>query len=199
MSHSDQPKNENGCDFSHLKPSEVFEYPSQASKIIWGVNSNNISEVSSQIIEFITTSKITIQMAIHLIATFSLIREKDIKLFAELYFNISNKFSCNYKPTNRNVATLLYYNGIKFEGFEPRKKKGEILNIFSKESPLYYIAWDKVDELKSKFPKLALNREIDYIFTPLNCAIKYGSELCFNYLKNMGAKYNISSPRLAVQ
>ena len=35
--------------------------------------------------------------------------------------------------------------------------------------------------------------------TPLDCAIKYGSELCFNYLRNMGTKYTGESSVFAVQ
>ena len=77
-------------------------------------------------------------------------------------------------------------------------KEEEILNLYSKESPLYYIAWDKVDELKSKFPNIDVNNRID-LLTLLDCSIKFGSELCFNYLKNKGAKYSINSERYAVQ
>ncbi|EAY17209.1 hypothetical protein TVAG_291610 [Trichomonas vaginalis G3] len=188
-----------GCDFSHLKPNEVFEYPDQASKIIWGVNSKNITQVTSQIIELITTSKISIQIALNLIDVFSSIRHKDIKLFTELYFDISNKFSFTLKPKNSNLTALLYYKGLKLQELAPFRKQEEYLTLFPKTSPLYYIAYDKVDELKTKFPKLKVNKEMDHDFTPLDCAIKYGSELCFNYLKNMGAKYDISSPILACQ
>ncbi|EAX87272.1 hypothetical protein TVAG_058900 [Trichomonas vaginalis G3] len=74
----------------------------------------------------------------------------------------------------------------------------EILNLYSTESPLYYIAWDQVNDLKSKFPNLDINKMINNI-TPLNCAIKYGSELCFNYLKNLGADYTDNSEEYAVQ
>ncbi|EAY09503.1 hypothetical protein TVAG_102520 [Trichomonas vaginalis G3] len=77
-------------------------------------------------------------------------------------------------------------------------KEKEILNLYSTESPLYYIEWDKVNDLKSKFPNLDINREIKNI-TPLDCSIKYGSELCFNYLKNLGAKYAKYSEKYAVQ
>ncbi|EAX99764.1 hypothetical protein TVAG_367600 [Trichomonas vaginalis G3] len=78
-------------------------------------------------------------------------------------------------------------------------KEEEILNLYSTKSPLYYIAWDKVDDLKSKFPNLDINEQIDYYITPLDCAIKYGSELCFNYLKNLGAQYTDNSEEYAVQ
>ncbi|EAY01557.1 hypothetical protein TVAG_217950 [Trichomonas vaginalis G3] len=196
MSSSESP-NEIGCDFKDIKPIKVFEYPSQASKIILGVDSNNILQISSQIIELITNNKISIQMALYLINVFSQIRVKEIKLYTELYLNISNKFSCIIQPKYLKLATLLYYKGLKFENFEPQITEEEIMNLYSTESPLYYIAWDKVDDLKSKFPKLDVDKEIDDI-TPLDCALRYGSELCFNYLKNLGAKYTRDSEEYAV-
>ncbi|EAY08667.1 hypothetical protein TVAG_079250 [Trichomonas vaginalis G3] len=78
-------------------------------------------------------------------------------------------------------------------------KEEEILNLYSTDSPLYYIAWDKVDDLKSKFPNLDIERGNDYTITPLECAILYGSELCFNFLKNLGAQYSDRSDKYAVQ
>ena len=84
MSSSEQSKTETGCDFIDIKIIEVFNYLSQASKFIWSVNSNNILQISSQIIEFITNSKISIQMALYLIDNLSQIRAKEIKLFSEL-------------------------------------------------------------------------------------------------------------------
>ncbi|EAY00408.1 hypothetical protein TVAG_114120 [Trichomonas vaginalis G3] len=199
MSSSEQPKNENWCIYSDLKPIKVFEYPDQATKIIWVVNPNNILQISSQIIELITTYKITLQMALYLIDVISKIRVKNIKLFTELYKKILNEFSCIIKPENERLATLLYYKGFDFENFEPEMKEEEILNLYSTESPLYYIAWDKVNDLKSKFPNLDIIKKIDYQITSLDCAIKYGSELCFNYLKNLGAKYTKHSEEYAVQ
>ncbi|EAX93972.1 hypothetical protein TVAG_429020 [Trichomonas vaginalis G3] len=77
-------------------------------------------------------------------------------------------------------------------------KEEEILNIYPTDSPLFYIAWDKIDELKRKFPNLDVNKYIQPEY-PLNCAIQYGSELCFNYLKNLGAEYNKTSEKYAVQ
>ena len=139
MSSSEQSRNEAECVFSDIKPIEVFEYPSLASKIIWGVNSNNILEISAQIIEFIKNNKISIQMSLYLIDIISQIREKDIKLFAELYQKISNEFSCIIKPKNWKLVTLLHYRGFKFENFAPKMKEEEILNLYSTESPLYYI------------------------------------------------------------
>ncbi|KAI5491662.1 protein ubiquitination, partial [Trichomonas vaginalis G3] len=197
MSSSEQPKNVNWCISNDLKPIKVFEYPDQASKIIWGVNSNNIIQISSQIIELTTTHKISIQMALYLIDIFSQILVKEIKLFSELYQKISNTFSYIHEPKNKRLATLLHYKGIKFEKFEPEMKEEEIFNLYPTDSPLYYIAWDKVDDLKSKFPNLDINEKIDNI-KPLNCAIKYGSELCFNYLKNLGAQYTDYSEECAV-
>ncbi|EAX91555.1 hypothetical protein TVAG_410680 [Trichomonas vaginalis G3] len=197
MSSSEQTKNEVGCDFNDIKPIEIFEYPSQASKHIWNLNSNNILQTSSQIIEFIKSNKIPIQMTLHMIDIFSQIREKDIKLFTELYKKILNEFSCLIKPKNEKLATLLYYKCFNFEIFKPEIEE-EIVNLYSTESPLYYIAWDNIDDLKSKFPNLDINKMIKNI-TPLNCAIKYGSELCFNYLKNLGAKYTEYSEINAVQ
>ncbi|EAX99567.1 hypothetical protein TVAG_104480 [Trichomonas vaginalis G3] len=79
------------------------------------------------------------------------------------------------------------------------EEEEQILNLYSTESPLYYIAWYKVDDLKSKFPNLDIKEKIDYEITPLDCAIKYGSELCFNYLKNLGAQYTSESEKYAVQ
>ncbi|EAX81052.1 hypothetical protein TVAG_305070 [Trichomonas vaginalis G3] len=195
---SSEPKNENWRNYSDLKPINVFEYPDQASKIIWGINCNNIIQISSQIIELITTHKIPIQMALYFIDIFSQIRIKEIKLFSELYQKILNAFSYIYKPQNNKLATLLHYQGFKFENFEPIMKEEKILKLYSTESPLYYIAWDKVNDLKSKFPNLDINQEINDI-TPLDCAIKYGSELCFNYLKNLGANYTNKSEKYAVQ
>ncbi|EAY23659.1 hypothetical protein TVAG_119960 [Trichomonas vaginalis G3] len=194
MFSSEQPTNENECNYSDLKPIKVFEYPDKASKIIWSVNSNNILQISSQIIELITTLKIPIQMALYLIDIFSQIRVKEIKLFSELYQKISNAFSYIRKPNNEKLAELLRY-----QNSAPTIEEEKILNLYSTESPLYYIAWDKVDELKSRFPNLDINKEIDMKFTPLDCAIKYGSELCFNYLKNLGAKYTDYSQKYALQ
>ena len=198
MFSSEQPTNENECNYSDLKPIKVFEYLDQASKTIWGVNSNNILQISSQIIEFITNNKISIQMAVYLIDIFSQIRVKDIKLFTELYKQILNEFSCLIKPENEKLATLLYYKGFKFENYEPEMNEEEILNIYSTDSPFYYVAWDRVDDLKNKFPNLDINQEINEI-TPLDCAIKFGSVLCFNYLKNVGGKYTSNSEEYAMQ
>ncbi|EAX99134.1 hypothetical protein TVAG_115380 [Trichomonas vaginalis G3] len=198
MSSSEQLKNENLCIYNDFKPIKVFECPDQASKIIWSVNSNNIKQISSQIIELITTHKITIQMALHLIDIFSPIRDEEIKLFFILYQKISNAFSYINEPVNKRLTTLLHYQGFKFENFKPKMKEDEILNLYSTESPLYYIEWDKVDDLKSKFPNLDINQEIKNI-TPLDCSIKYGSELCFIYLKNLGAQYTKDSEKYAVQ
>ncbi|EAX88366.1 hypothetical protein TVAG_408860 [Trichomonas vaginalis G3] len=178
MSSSLQPGNKIECYFSDIKPIEVFKYPSQASRIIWGVNSNNILQSSLQILDFIKTSKIPIQMALYLIDIFSQIRVKEIKLFSELYQKLSNAFPHMYEPKNKKLIELLHY---QFENSE--QKIEEILNLYSTESPLFYIAWDKVDDLKNKFPNLDINNNIDQEITPLGCAIKYGSELCFNYLK----------------
>ncbi|EAX98807.1 hypothetical protein TVAG_479790 [Trichomonas vaginalis G3] len=198
MFSSEQPKNENECNYSDLKPIKVFEYLDQASKTIWGVNSNNILQISSQIIELITTHKIHFKSALYLIDIFSQIRFREIKLFSELYQEVSNRFPGIIKPENEKLAALLHYKGFKFENFEPEMKEEEILNLYSTESPLYYIAWDKIDDLKSKFPNLDINEEINYI-TPLDCAIKCGSELCFNYLKNLGAYYTKKSEEYAIQ
>ncbi|EAX89502.1 hypothetical protein TVAG_324810 [Trichomonas vaginalis G3] len=198
MSSSEQSKNENVCYFGDIKPIKEFEYPNQASKIIWGVNSNNILQISSQIIELITNNKISIQMAVYLIDIFSQIRVEDLKLFTELYKQILNKFSCLIKPENEKLATLLYYKGFKFENYEPKMKEEEILNRYSTETPLYYISLDRVDDLKNKFPNLDINQEINDI-TPLDCAIKFGSELCFNYLKNVGGNYTSNSEEYAMQ
>ncbi|EAX78909.1 hypothetical protein TVAG_537920 [Trichomonas vaginalis G3] len=199
MSSSGQLTNESEYEFNNLTPIEVFKYPSQASKIIWEVNSNNILESSSQIIDLIKSNKIKIHTAIYLIDNFSEIRDKDIKLFAELYLKLSNEFSYITKPENKKLAALLHYKGFKFEKFVPKMKEEEILNIYSTESPLYYIAWDKVDDLKNKFPKLDDDLKIDNEITPLDCSIKYGSELCFSYLKNLGAVYTDDSQKYAVQ
>ncbi|KAI5503252.1 spectrin binding [Trichomonas vaginalis G3] len=199
MSSTKQPVNEGECNFSSLKPIEPFKYPSQASKIISEVNSNNILTSSAEIIDLIKTNKISINMAIYLISAFSEIREKDINLFSEFYQKISNEFSCVIKPNNIKLATLLHYKGFNFEKFKPKMTEEAILNLYSKESPLYYIAWDLVDDLKSKFPNLKINTKVDDEIKPLDCAIKYGSELCFNYMKNLGAKYTKHSEEYAVK
>ncbi|EAY21652.1 hypothetical protein TVAG_014190 [Trichomonas vaginalis G3] len=93
---------------------------------------------------------------------------------------ISDEFSYIYEPKNNRLESMYFGN------------------LYSTESPLYYIAGDKVDELKSKFPKLDINKSLNDI-TLLDCAIKYGSELCFNYLKNLGANYTSNSEKYAVQ
>ncbi|EAY11052.1 hypothetical protein TVAG_044760 [Trichomonas vaginalis G3] len=198
MTSSEQPKNENWFNCCGLKPINVFKYPSQASKIIWGVNYNNILQTSSQIIELIKSNKIPIQMTLNLIDIFSQIRDKEIKLFSELYQKISNAFSYINEPENEKLATLLHYQGFKFENFKPKMTEAEILNLYPQKSPLYYIAWDKVDDLKCKFPNLDINQETNDI-APLDCAIRYGSELCFIYLKNLGAQYTRYSERYAIQ
>ena len=123
-------------------------------------------------------------MSLHLIDVISQIHVKEIKLLSELYQKILNEFSCIIKPENEKLAMLLYCKCSEFE--------------YPIESPLYYILCDKVDELKSKFPNLDINKRIKDI-TPLDCAIKYGSELCFNYLKNLGAEYTDNSEKYAGQ
>ena len=109
MSSSEESRKETGCDFNDIKPIKVFEYPDQASKIIWGVDSNNILQTSSQIIELITNNKISTQMALYLIDIISQIRVKEIKLFSELYQKISNAFSYIHEPENKILATLLHF------------------------------------------------------------------------------------------
>ncbi|EAY18632.1 hypothetical protein TVAG_062370 [Trichomonas vaginalis G3] len=185
-------------DFSNRKPIEVLKYPDQASKVIFGVSPTNIIQTSSQTIELIKNKKITIQMAIHLIQIFSKIRPKKIQLFAELYQNISNEFSHFIKPKNKKLAALLYYRGFRFESYEPEIEEEKIINLYPIESPFYYIAWDKIDDLKNKFPNLEINTRASDGLSPLDCAIKYGSELCFNFLKNIGAKYSRESSSYAV-
>ncbi|EAY23571.1 hypothetical protein TVAG_119070 [Trichomonas vaginalis G3] len=138
-------------------------------------------------------------MALCLIDNLSKIRVKEIELFAELYQKISNEFSFIIKPNNERLATILHYKGLRFENFVAKLTQEEILNLYSTETPLFYIAWDKVDDLKNKFPNLELAKKINDEITPLDCAIKYGSELCFNYLKNIGAKYTYQSIKYAVQ
>ncbi|EAY01437.1 hypothetical protein TVAG_490250 [Trichomonas vaginalis G3] len=162
---------ESEYDFSNFKPIEIFTYPNQVSKTIWNFNSNNILQTTSQIIDLINNNKVPIQMVLYLIDNISKSRAKEIELFAELYQNISNKFSCIIKPSNERLATLLHYKGIKFENFQPFMKEEEILNLYSTESPLYYIAWDKVDELKCKFPNLNFDPIKDHEFSPFDCAI----------------------------
>ncbi|EAY11138.1 hypothetical protein TVAG_359180 [Trichomonas vaginalis G3] len=130
-------------------------------------------------------------MALYLIDTISTLRVKNIAEYAKFYQNISKEFSLTIKPENKDLATLLSYNG-----FEPNKKEEDILNIYKKDSPLYFIAWDKIDDLKSKFRKLDVNKICDGL-TPLECACKFGSELCFKYLKNKGAKYTENTAELA--
>ncbi|EAY04329.1 hypothetical protein TVAG_069780 [Trichomonas vaginalis G3] len=199
MPKSKRSVNATECDFNDMKPIEVFKYPSQTSKIICDVNTNNLLQISSQIIDLVKTNKVTIQMVLYLIDAFSQIRVKEVKLFTELYLKLSNEFSCIIQPRNEKLAALLHYQGLKFENFEPKKKEEEILNIYSTESPLYYIVCDKVDDLKSKFPDLDLKQMYAKELTSFDCAIKYGSELCFNYLKNLGAKYTDYSVKYAVQ
>ncbi|EAY11498.1 hypothetical protein TVAG_248650 [Trichomonas vaginalis G3] len=103
------------------------------------------------------------------------------------------------RPKNYKLTSFLYYKGIKFEDSEPYYSEERIQNLYETDSPLYYIAWDKIDELKSKFPKLKVNKKIDFEITPLDCAIKYGSELCFNYLKNQGGEYTEKSAEYAIK
>ena len=70
MTSSKQEPIENNIDFSDLKPIEVFKYHSNASKLIYEVNYNNISEHSSQIIDLIRTSKISIKRVFNYLANF---------------------------------------------------------------------------------------------------------------------------------
>ncbi|EAY13128.1 hypothetical protein TVAG_444110 [Trichomonas vaginalis G3] len=199
MSSSGASKSEINQDFSNITPVEEFKYPNQASKMIWQVNSNNILQISSQIIELIKANKINIEMAFYLIDVFSEIREKDIKLFAELYQTISNAFSRIIKPENNKFTDLLCYKGIKFEKYEPYlEEEDKILNFYETDSPLYYMAWDKIDELKRKFPNLDVNDKTDLI-TSFDCAIKFGSELCYNYMKNKGGRYTENSAKYAAE
>ncbi|EAX99561.1 hypothetical protein TVAG_104420 [Trichomonas vaginalis G3] len=201
MSDSEQLSAGLDQDISDIKPAEAFVIPSQASKTIWDVNANNILQISSQIISLIKNNKISIQMVLHLIDVFSILRVKNIQYYAELYQKISTEFSYNKCPKNDELSKMLYCKGFIAGDFNPcfyQATEEEILNIYDTESPLYYIAWDKVDELKIKFPNLDINKKIDYEITPLDCAIKYGSDLCFNYLKNMGAMYTEKSSKYAV-
>ena len=93
MSSSESPKTEIKQDFSDITPNDVFKYPNEASKIIWQVNSSNILQSSSKIIDLINSNKITVEMAFYLISFISKLRAKDIKLFAELYQKMSSTFS----------------------------------------------------------------------------------------------------------
>ncbi|EAY03764.1 hypothetical protein TVAG_072570 [Trichomonas vaginalis G3] len=184
--------------YNNIQPITVLEYPDQASKIIWSVTPNNISISSSQIKNLIKTNKISADLAFRLIDIASQIRVKDIKLFTDFYQQLSNEFSYTPSPKCLRLATLLYYRGYHFPNFSPSMKEEEVLNIYSIDSPLYYIAWDKVDDLKSKFPDLDINKKIDNL-SPLDCAIQYGSERCFNYLYYKGAYYSSDSQKYAVQ
>ncbi|EAX89846.1 hypothetical protein TVAG_448770 [Trichomonas vaginalis G3] len=193
------------------KPLEVFEYPIQASNIIWEVDSSNLAESMTKIINLIKDKKIPVQMALYLIDCTSVLKRKLIAEYTEFYEKISKKFSIMIRPFNFKMAILLYYRGLKFDKFspevdtkyyetvDPQSKQEEILNIYSKDSPLYYIAWDKIDELKAKFPDIDINEQINREVTPLECAIQYGSELCFNYFRNLGAQYTKKCARCAIK
>ncbi|EAY08405.1 hypothetical protein TVAG_269310 [Trichomonas vaginalis G3] len=183
---------------SDKTPTEEINYHNRASKMINELNSDNIFIAFSEITNFIKKYKMSVQYALSLIDSFSHIRPNDIKLFTELYFKLSNYFSCIIKPKNEKLTTLLHYKGLKFENFEPKINEEEILNIYPTESPLYYIVWDKVDELKSNFPNIEIDQKINEI-TPFDCAIKYGSKLCFNFMKSLGAKYTDESAKYAIQ
>lgn len=138
-------------------------------------------------------------MVLFLIDNISTLRVKYISSYTGLYQRILNEFSCIVKPMNGKLATLLFNKGFKFDNFKPQMNEEEIINLYDKESPLYYIAWDKIDELKTKFPTLEINPENVNIITPLDCACKFGSELCFNYLRNEGAIYTEESAKYALQ
>ncbi|KAI5519933.1 protein ubiquitination, partial [Trichomonas vaginalis G3] len=147
--------------FSELKPLEVFKYPYQASSILWGVNSSNFSDSISQIADLIKTEKTPIKMALYLIDIFSNMRVKNIAIYAQIYKKLITDFSISVTPSNQRLETLISTD-FKFDGSEPQPKKiEEILDVYSKENPLYYITWDKVDELKSKFPNIDVNQEYD--------------------------------------
>ena len=169
MSVSGQPAIKDEMSFSDIKPIKLFEYLSQVSKIIWDVNSNNILQSSSQIIDLIKTNKISGQTALRIIDTFSTMLVKKIGLFAELYKNITDQFSYNMKPNS-----LLY----RLLDREVKSWETEqILNVYPKESPLYYIAWDKVDDLKIKFPNLYINNTI--VFSLLHLIVPANSDQSF--------------------
>ncbi|EAX97508.1 hypothetical protein TVAG_429440 [Trichomonas vaginalis G3] len=188
-----QINEENSTDANILNE---FKYPNQASKIIWNINTNNITQSTKQIIELIKAQKIPAKMALYLIDTISTLRIKNIAEYAKIYQNISKEFSLTIKPENEDLATLLSYKGFNFKYFKPVKKEEDILNIYKKDSLLYFIAWDKIDDLKSKFPNLDANEKCDGL-TPLECACKFGSELCFKYLKNKGAEYTGNTAKYA--
>lgn len=182
---------------------ETLHYMDQASKIIWDLNSKNGIEISCKLNELIKSQKITIDIVLFIIDSFSILRKKEINLFTEFYLQMSNGVTSYIKPVNKRLKTLLHYKGLKFHNFEPKCSEEDILNLYDKESPLYYIAWDKVDELKSKFPDLDVdvaikNKNLDNKCTPLECACKYGSELCFFYFKNIGAEYTKCCAEYAV-
>ncbi|EAY10449.1 hypothetical protein TVAG_271400 [Trichomonas vaginalis G3] len=188
-----QINEENSTDSNLLKE---FKYPNQASKIIWNINTNNITESTKQIIELTKIQKIHVKMALYLIDTISTLRVKNIAEYAKFYQDISKEFSLIIKPENEDLATLLSYKGFNFKDFKPYKTEEDILNIYEIGSLLYFIAWDKIDDLKSEFPNLDANEKC-HDLTPLECACKFGSELCFKYLKNQGAKYTENTAKFA--
>lgn len=46
------------------------------------------------------------------------------------------------------LTSLLFYKGLNYADFEPILSEEEMLDIYDKKSHLYYIVWDKIDELK---------------------------------------------------
>ena len=195
MSSSEQE--ESYMNLSNIELIEEIKYPDRASKIIWSINSNNILQVSSEIIELIQNNKITVQMVRNLLEKISYIRRKDINLFAELYVQLLNGCPQMVYTEHSNLSKLIYYKRHKSDKYNSEVE--EVLNLYPKDSPLYYIAWDKVDDLKTKFPNLDVNKNFHFSYSSLDCALEYGSELCFNYLRNLGAKYNQFSESYAVK
>lgn len=173
MANSEQKTIEKGIEFSDEKLIDIFEYPNLASKLIWQINSKNLLDITSQLIDLIKQEKISLKMALYLIDSTSKRRVKCIESYADLFQKLLNEFSCKLKPTSDDLSTLLFNRGFNFLDYEPSRKEEDIYNIFPKESPLYYIAWDKVDDLKIKFPNLYINNTIDFQFTPLDCACKF--------------------------
>ncbi|EAX97782.1 hypothetical protein TVAG_235940 [Trichomonas vaginalis G3] len=173
---------------------DVFKAPNQLSKLIWGLNSENFDQYTDQIINLIKTQNVPPQMAFHFINIVAEFKSKQISLYSDLYQRILNEFSLNIKPDCSQLAILLYDKGFHDFLSEPPTSEEihKILNPYEENTVNFYIASDRVDMIEPKFSDIPLNGK-KMKDPPLDVAIINGSELCFNYFRNKGAKYTDSS------
>ena len=181
-----------------IKLIDYFENPHLVTILLWNLNSTNFEETSSKLFQMISSSQASPQNVLNLISKFSNFQEKRIVEYTRLYEMILKEFNLNLEPNSYILTSLLYYRGVIFdEYFRSCFSEERIIDIYPKDSPYYYIVWDKIDELKSKFKDLDPNFKYNKFFTPLEVACQFGSEECFTYLRSIGAKYTQKTSKYA--